>query len=153
MIYPKGSKVGLQTEDKGQVTIEDVDGSGGRMEAYRSHYRWDCGLTVRDWRYVVRVQVDQSEITKNAASGPDLIDLLQQAVDLIPNINAGRAVFYANRTIRGFLRRQIMNKVASGTLTMEEIMRPNGQSVKVPKVDGIPVRRCDALAAAESAVA
>jgi len=49
-IYPKGSVAGLQMEDKGQVTIESIDGAGGRMEAYRSHYRWDCGLTVRDWR-------------------------------------------------------------------------------------------------------
>ena len=48
-IYPKGSKAGLTQTDKGQVTIEDATGSnGGRMEAYRTHYRWDCGLTVRD---------------------------------------------------------------------------------------------------------
>ena len=47
MIYPKGSKSGLQHTDKGQVTIEDVDGEGGRMEAYRSHYRWDLGLCVQ----------------------------------------------------------------------------------------------------------
>lgn len=39
-IYPKGSTAGLQSDDKGQVTIEDVDGSGGRMEAYRTHYLW-----------------------------------------------------------------------------------------------------------------
>jgi len=30
-IYPKGSKVGLQHTDKGQVTIENVDGANGRM--------------------------------------------------------------------------------------------------------------------------
>ena len=47
-IYPKGSRAGLDMQDKGQVTIENVDGSGGRMEAYRTHYRHDCGLTVRD---------------------------------------------------------------------------------------------------------
>src|SRR5690606_10850438 len=39
-IVPKGSQAGLQMTDKGQVTIEDVDGNGGRMEAYRTHYRW-----------------------------------------------------------------------------------------------------------------
>jgi len=43
-IVPKGSTAGLQMEDKGQVTIEDIDGNGGRMEAYRTHYRWDAGL-------------------------------------------------------------------------------------------------------------
>src|SRR6187402_285090 len=40
-IYPKGSKGGFHMEDKGQVTIESIDGLGGRMEAYRTHYRWD----------------------------------------------------------------------------------------------------------------
>jgi len=153
MIYPKGSMAGLKVTDKGLVTIEDIDGSGGRMEAYRTHYRWDCGLTVRDWRYAVRIQVDLSELTKGAATGPDLIDLCQQAVDLIPNLGAGRPVFYASRTVRGFLRRQIMNKVAGGTLTMEEIRRPNGITVKAPAIDGIPVRQMDALATTESAIA
>lgn len=153
MIYPKGSNAGLQREDKGQVTIESIDGAGGRMEAYRTHYRWDAGLTLRDWRYVVRVQVDLSELTKGAATGPDLIDLLQQATDLIPNLGAGRPVFYAQRSVRGFLRRQIMNKVAGGTLTMEEIKRPNGITIKVPAIDGIPVRQMDALATTETTVA
>ncbi len=144
-IYPKGSKAGLQMQDKGQVTIESVDGAGGRMEAYRTHYRWDAGLHVKDWRYVVRIQVDAEDLTKDAQSGPDLIDLLAQAVDLIPNINSGRPVFYANRTIRSFLRRQIMNKVAGSTLSIEQITRANGAHVRVPMFDGIPIRRCDSL--------
>ena len=147
-IYPKGSVGGLQFQDKGQVTIENIDGSNGRMEAYRSHYRWDCGLTVRDWRYVVRVaNVDLSDLTKNAASGADLIDLMTQAVEQVPNINLGKPVFYVSRTIRSFLRRQIMNKVANSTLTMEQV---GGKLVTL--FDGIPVRRVDALAANEAVV-
>lgn len=151
-IYPKGSKAGLSMTDKGQVTIEDIDGSGGRMEAYRTHYKWDCGLHVKDWRYVVRVQVDLSEIVKNAASGPDLIDLMAQAVDLVPNINAGRPVFYASRSIRSFIRRQIANKVGGSTLSIEQITRANGAHLRVPMFDGIAVRRIDA-SMTETAVA
>ena len=42
----------------------------GRMEAYRTHYTWDSGLTVRDWRYVVRVaNIDKSALTVDASSG------------------------------------------------------------------------------------
>lgn len=151
-LYPKGSKAGLAMEDKGQVTIEDIDGAGGRMEAYRSHYRWDAGLAVRDWRYVVRVQVDAEDLVKDAASGPDLIDLMAQAIDLIPNINSGRPVFYANRTLRGFLRRQIMNKVANSTLSIEQLTRANGALIREIMFDGIPVRRCDALTNTESGI-
>lgn len=151
-IYPKGSMAGLQMEDKGQVTIEDVDGSGGRMEAYRTHYRWDCGLVVRDWRYVVRVQVDAEDLVKDAASGPDLIDLMSQAHDLVPNLNAGRPVWYANRTVRGFLRRQIMNKTVNSTLSIEQLTRANGALIRELTFDGIPVRRCDALTSTESGI-
>ena len=57
-IYPKGFPMGLNHSDKGQVTLEDADGSnGGRMEIYRSHYRWACGLSLRDWRTCARVPV------------------------------------------------------------------------------------------------
>ena len=147
-IYPKGSVGGLKHEDKGQVTIENVDGNGGRMEAYRSHYRWDCGLTVRDWRYIVRVQYDQEDLTKDAVTGPDLIDLMSDALERVPSLTMGRPVFYANRKALSFLRRQIANKVTNSTLTMETVA-----GKKVTHFDGIPVRRVDQLTNSEAAVA
>lgn len=146
-IYPKGSKAGLDMNDKGQVTIENVDNNGGRMEAYRTHYRWDCGLSVRDWRYVVRINIDQEDLVKNAASGPDLIDLMTQAVELVPSLSMGRPAFYANRTVRSFLRRQIANKVAASTLTIEQVAGKH-----VTMFDGIPLRRCDAITNTEAGI-
>jgi hypothetical protein len=146
-IYPKGSKAGLQITDKGQVTIESIDGNGGRMEAYRTHYRWDCGLVVRDWRYVVRIQIDQEDLVKNAASGPDLIDLMTQALEIVPSLSMGRPAFYVNRTVRSFLRRQIANKVANSTLTADMVA-----GKRVLAFDGVPVRRCDQLTNTEAAV-
>jgi len=148
-IFPKGSKAGLSMQDKGQVTIENVDGNGGRMEGYRTHYKWDTGLSVRDWRYVVRIaNVDLSSLTKNASGGADLIDLMTQAVELIPTLSMGRPAFYCSRSVRSFLRRQIMNKVAGSTLTMDQVAGKH-----VTMFDGIPVRRCDSLAANEAVVA
>lgn len=147
-IVPKGSQAGLQMHDKGQVTIENVDNAGGRMEAYRTHYRWDCGLSVRDWRYVVRIcNIDKSDLTKNASAGADLIDLMTQAIEMIPALGLGRPVFYTSRTIRSFLRRQIMNKTVQSTLTMDTVA-----GKKVVAFDGIPVKRVDALAADEALV-
>jgi hypothetical protein len=147
-IYPKGSKAGFQMENKGQVTTENIDGSNGRAEIYRTHYRWDCGLTVRDWRYVVRIaNIDVSDMTKNAASGADLIDLLTQALEMVQDLNAGRPAIYCARTVKSFLRRQIANKVASGTLTMDTVM---GRHVMT--FDGVPVRRCDGITLTEAVV-
>ena len=145
-IYPKGSPAGLQSRDLGEDTL--IDAAGGRYQGYRTHYKWDNGLTLRDWRYVVRIaNIDVSDLTKNAASGGDLIDLLTQAIELIPNLGMGRPVFYMPRKIRSFLRRQITNKVAAATLTMEEVA-----GKKVVAVDGIPVRRTDALLLTEARV-
>ncbi len=145
-IYPKGSKAGFQHEDKGQVTLEDAD--GGKFEGYRTHYKWDCGVTVRDWRYVVRIaNIDVSDLTKNAATGADLIDLATQALEKIPSLSMGKAVFYGNRTVRSFLRRQMVSKVASSTLGMEEAF---GKSVIT--IDGVPLMRCDAILDTEATV-
>ena len=150
-IYPKGSIAGLQSNDKGQVTIEDVDGSGGRMEAYRTHYRWDCGLTVRDWRYIVRIaNIEKSALTKDAATGPDLLDLMAQATDKIPSFGMGRAAFYMSRDVLSFYRRQKTAATKQSTLTEQ---RAGGGRPGDLDFDGIPCRRVDALAADEALVA
>jgi hypothetical protein len=152
-IYPKGWKGGgLQITDKGQVTIENVDGAGGRMEAYRTHYEWNCGLVVKDWRYVVRINVDAEDLVKNAATGPDLIDLMAQACEQIQSLNGVKPVFYMNRTLRSFLRRQMFNKVAPATLTFEHIKGGSGITRGTLMFDGIPVRRCDAITNTESGI-
>ena len=147
-IYPKGSKAGLQFNDKGQVTIEDSDGSnGGRYEAYRSHYRWDVGLSVRDWRYVVRIcNIDQSLLTANKSTGADVTDLMAQAIELLPNASSGRPAFYMNRGLRSVLRRQIAN-TTNVNLTMDQV---GGKHVM--SFDGIPVRRCDMLTSTEATI-
>lgn len=159
MLYPKGSQAGLMVEDKGQVTIEnatDYSGgaiAGGRYEAYRTHYRWDCGLSVRDWRYVVRIQINQEDLLgKDGSTGPQLIDLLAQAMEMVPNINAGRAAFYCNRKVRGFFRRQVMNKTVNSTLSIEQVTRANGARIHIPMFDGVPIRRCDQLTNTEAGI-
>ena len=147
-IIPKGSTAGLKSEDKGIVTIENADGSNGRMEAYRTHYSWDVGLTVRDWRYIVRIpNINVAALTKNAATGADLVDLMAQALEVLPTQKIGRMVFYCNRTIKSYLRRQIVNKVASSTLTMDQVAGKH-----VMTFDGVPDKRCDALVSTETTV-
>ncbi|MDA0798715.1 MAG: hypothetical protein O2884_08605 [Chloroflexi bacterium] len=147
-IVPKGSKAGLQMTDKGQVTIEDADGSNGRMEAYRTHYRWDAGLTVRDWRYIVRIpNIDKSALTKDASAGADLPDLMFQAMERVPNLSLGRPAFYMSRNTLTFLRRQSSNKLKESVLSLEQ-----EGGIPVTRFHGCPVRRCDALAADEALV-
>jgi hypothetical protein len=145
-IYPKGSQAGLKSEDLGEDVLTDA--AGGRYRGLRTHYRWDMGLTLRDWRYVVRIaNIDVSDLTKNAASGADLIDLMIQALEIIPNLGMGRPVFYCSRTVRSFLRRQILNK-SNVNLTFDDVA-----GKKVVMFDGVPVRKTDALLETEAAIA
>jgi len=149
-IVPKGSKAGLQMEDKGQVTLESAPGgpTGGRMEAYRTHYRFDAGLTLRDWRYVVRIaNIDKSLLTVDLTTGADLTDLMVQAEERIPNLGAGRASWYVPRNIRTWLRRQITEKTKNSTLTYDMV---GGK--RVLAFSEIPVRRVDTLSADEARV-
>lgn len=143
-IVPKGSTAGLQMEDKGQVTIENIDGNGGRMEAYRTHYRWDMGLSIRDWRYFVRIaNIEVSDLTSDASTGADLPELMFEAMERIPNLSAGNAVFYMDRTCRKFVRQQMAAK--KDNVTLEEV-----GGVMTALFHGIPMRRCDALATDET---
>lgn len=138
-IYPKGSKAGWSMRDLGEVTL--TDSNGGNMQAYRTYYTWDVGLSVRDWRSIVRIaNIDHTALTKNAGSGADLIDLMTRAVEQVNGLNLGQACFYTTRKMRSYLRRQIANKVASGTLTMDTVA-----GKRVLAFDDIPVYRSDAL--------
>jgi hypothetical protein len=73
---------------------------------------------------------------------------MTQAIELLPEMRMGRPVFYCNRTVRSFLRRQIVNKVAQSTLSMDTVA-----GKRVVTLDDIPVQRTDALLSTEAAVA
>jgi hypothetical protein len=144
-IFPKGKMAGLQHQNLGEVTLEDA--AGGKYQGYRSHYKWEVGMTLRDWRYVVRIpNIDISNLSKTASAGADLVDLMTQAVELVPNLGMGTPVFYMNKTLRSMLRRQIKN-TSNVNLSLEE-----AAGKKVVAFDGIPVRKCDALLNTESLV-
>lgn len=145
--YPKGSKSGLHMKDYGEVWIENADGNNGRMRGYRTHYKWDVGMAVPDWRYFVRgANLDTTTLTKDAASGPDVIDIMTQMCEQAQDLN-GAAVFCVNRRVRQYLRRQIVNKIKQSTLTWEMV---SGRRVMM--FDEVPVVRCDALTYTEAQV-
>ena len=150
-IVPRNSKAGLQIEDLGKQTSEtalDASGNPGLMRVYQSHYTWDLGLCVKDWRYIVRIpNIDQSLLTNDASTGADLPDLMFQALDTVPTLTRGRAAFYIDKNTRGFLRRQLSSAINMSTLTMRDV---GGKMVT--EFQGIPLRRCDSLATDETRV-
>lgn len=139
-IYPKGSKAGFTHEDKGQVTL--FDPGNNKYEGYRTHYKWDIGLTLRDWRYVVRVaNIDLASITDDK-----LIECMVSAVEALPNQKLGKPVFYMNRQVRTRLR-NALRRSANVHLALTE-----AAGKQVLSFDEIPVKRCDSLANTENRV-
>ncbi len=144
-IFPKGSKAGLQHEDLGEVTLEDAN--GGKYQGYRDHFKWDAGLTVRDWRYIVRIcNIDVSELSVNPTAGQDLMTYMTQALERVESLTAGRPVFYANRTIREYLRLQALHKT-NVQLSLDEVA-----GKRFPRFGEALVKRVDGLVNTESAI-
>ena len=69
------------------------------------------------------------------------------ALEKIHSLTGVTPAFYCNRTIRSFLRRQTVNKVASGTLEYDEVA-----GKKILTFGEVPVRRIDALVNNEARV-
>ena len=135
--------------DHGEETVEVTAGvAGNRMRAYRDQFTWDNGLVVKDWRYNCRIaNIDISALLAKE-SAADLVELMIKAVHRIPNIRAGKPVFYMNRTVFQMLDIQRRDDVISGGgLTYSQV-----DGVLQPSFRGIPVRIVDALLENESAL-
>lgn len=157
LLYPKGSAAGLSRQDMG-VQLWDAQDGSGKFKAYVDHLKWDMGLSVGDWRGNARIaNIDVSALTKDAATGADLLDLLIDAEEMIDtssrvgidsngNLVEGKTVIYVGRTVAKFLRKQALNK-KNVNLTVEEVA-----GERVTMWGDMPVRRLDAITDTESAI-
>ena len=143
-IYPKGATGGFQHTNLGEVTL--IDGNGGLYQGYRTHYQWKIGLTVRDWRYAIRIANVDWSATTTLTSAPDLVKFMIDAIEQIPNLNMGRPVFYMRREIRTALRHMIRTDT-NVNLTVDTVA-----GKRVVMFDEIPVRRVDQLLATEARI-
>ncbi|KKY89824.1 phage protein [Enterobacter cloacae] len=143
-IFPKGQKAGLQMENKGQQTL--LDANNNPYEGYRTHYKWDAGLTLRDWRYVVRIaNIDVSNLS-DPQTAANIAKLMVRALHRIPNRGMGKPVFYMNRTVAQALDTQAMDK-SSLAISVKETEGEWWTSFR-----GVPIRETDALLETEARV-
>jgi len=147
LLYPEGTKAGLQREDKGKTTKELPDGS--LYDVFREKFSQDIGMSVRDWRGVARVaNIDVSDLRADASTGAKLIDLMIDGYYALQNPNQpnGKTVIYAPKTVQTFLHKQAMNKT-NVNLTLD-------QAQGKPQVSflGLPIRRDDNILETESQI-
>ncbi|WP_027859248.1 major capsid protein [Marinobacterium jannaschii] len=140
-IFPKGSKAGLEHQDLGEY--DAFDGDGNRFRAVGDLYKWKPGLTIKDWRCIVRIaNIDTDNIT-----AADLQKLMIQAKNKIPAAKRARAIWYCNETV--------MTALEIASTDKNNVHLRYGEyldSKEILKAHGKPVRQCDAILNTEAAL-
>lgn len=156
-IYPKGSQAGLQYKDLGITDYLSNATTGAILRVYSSWMQWLCGISVSDYRYVVRIcNIDVSNLlTAGDASdtSANILKLMSRAIDLLPPGMNYRPVFYMNQTVRGMLRVKMQDK-SNILLTLEQLSGGADNVTRRPVLtyQGIPCRRIDALTLTEAQI-
>lgn len=153
-IYPEGSRVGLKREDKGKETKELT--TGAMYDVHREKFCWDSGLSVRDWRYIVRVA--NIDVSAMIAGTVDMFALLRKGYWALKQreVSGGRAGIYCNADVLEALDAATTptSATSGGTTT------PGATRLRVNEVEGkevmsyrgMPLRQCDAIINTEDRV-
>ncbi len=160
-IFPKASKAGLSHEDLG--LIDAFDANNARFRAYADHWVWKNGLAVRDWRYVVRIcNIDTTDLTTQATTQANtaatlMIKLMIKAMARIPFMGKGKAVFYANRTVKEMLAIQALDRSQNAIAVQPSAQQfgeiaPGSVNNGTLTFLGVPVRTVDQLLSTEARV-
>lgn len=146
LIYPKGSKAGLEHKDMGEKTVKDD--KGNEYQAYRDYFSWKIGLSIRNYRASAAVRnIDVSTLGTNNA--PDLAELMIQAyyrAKRHAGLCKAKLVWYVNETIETYLHLQA-RKNTNVHLTVENV-----EGKPVVMFLGIPVKCCTQILNTEDTV-
>lgn len=145
-IYPQGSFSGFREKYLGVHTVQDIEGN--QFQAHRTHYKWDAGFVVRDWRCGVRIaNIDVDAAVANSESAANLLDLLTRATYKLPNKpGSTRSVIYLRKEILTLLDLQCQNKT-NLMLSYQDVF-----GKRVLTFRGIPLREQETLKIDEARV-
>lgn len=145
-IFPKGTKAGISHEDLGLQ--DEFDADGNRYRAYMDLWKWKAGLCVKDWRYAARTaNIDVSDmLADGAGSTVKLLEYMVKMINRLPTTMGVRPAFYVNRTVKQMIDIQAMNK-SNVYLTIDNVA-----GKPITSIQGIPIRRVDALTNSEAVV-
>jgi len=161
-VYPRGSKAGLDMEDKGDAS-PGFDSVGNRFEAYTSWFRQQAGLCPKDWRYAVRVaNIDTTTAGLAGATALDIFATMAQSLLLFPKMTrqtsgidktdspsdatGTRPIFYCNRTMRHWMDVQAMRD-RNVLLRIEDYA-----GMPIDGFRGIPVKIVDQIVNTETTI-
>ena len=162
-LYPRGSKAGLNSDDRG-TGVPGYDAVGNPFKAWTMVFQHMIGLCPNDWRYGCRIaNIDVTTAGLAGATPPDLFILLNRAVMLLPHLgkqSSGitktdatidpapgiRPIIYCDRTARFYMDVQ-------GMRNKNVLLTINDAAGKPQDVfRGIPIKISDQLLNTEARV-
>jgi len=148
LLYPKGTKAGVEREDMGEQRV--LDDNGNAYYAKEEKFTWHIGLAVRDWRYVSRIaNIDVSLMQGGTVA---LYDFMRKAYYKLQNrrVAGGKICIYCNRDVLESLDALATNQGASDNFVRLKPMEIEGKEVMTYR--GIPIRETDAIINTEARV-
>lgn len=154
LLYPQGTKAGIDPDDKGEQRVTDANGDPYYVR--EMIYRWHIGMAVKDWRYNARIaNIDVSDML---AGTVDLWALLRKAYYRLQsrrmNSVSSRIAIYCNRDVLEVLDAQSTDRaLLAANSNFTHLTRERVEGKEVVSYRGIPIRETDAILNTEAAVA
>lgn len=149
LLYPEGTKAGVTREDKGEQRV--LDGSSNPYYVLEELFRQHVGLSVRDWRTVVRV----ANIDVSALQG-GTVDIYKYMRKGFWKFNkhrnsGGRMAIYCNADVMEALDAD-STPTTSTSASFVRLKPTEVDGKEVMAYRGIPVRQVDAIVNTEARV-
>lgn len=151
LLYPEGTKAGVDRQDKGEQRV--TDGNGDAYYVKEETFTWHMGMAVKDWRYVSRVA--NIDVSAMLAGSTDIYSLLRKAFYKLQSrrmdsVNS-RIAIYCNRDVMEALDGLAVG-TGSGANGALRLVPRELEGREVLTYRGIPIRETDALLNTEARV-
>jgi len=144
LIYPKGTKAGIEIEDLGKQLVDDGTSSSKSFTAYVTDFKWRCGIFIQDERCIQRICNIKTTGTDNIFNEDKIIE----AINRLPKRGMWPMTrLYVNRTIATQMWIRLKDK---NNMNFNTIKDAFGNPVLT--FGNIPIQVCDAITNAETAI-
>lgn len=149
LLYPKGTKAGVDRQDMGQQRVTDENSNPYYVKEEK--FTWHIGLAVKDWRYNARIA--NIDVSDALAGSVDLYSLMTSAYYRLQarRVAGGRQAIYCNTTIMEALDK-LATGVGSAANSKLHLMKKEVEGQEVLAFRGIPIRETDAIVNNEALV-
>lgn len=151
LLYPEGSKAGVEREDKGEQRV--LDANGDPFYVKEETFTWHMGLAVKDWRYVSRIA--NIDTTALLAGSVDIYKWMRLAYWKLQSrrmdAKSSRIAIYANRDVLSALDGLSVGS-GTGSNTFLNVVPKELEGKEILTYRGFPIREVDALLNTEARV-